>query len=615
MNTPDNESDLFDFAVSRRRPKTPDEQLLRELHGALGETPLPRDLHSLSGYRKEPPMTTLTLHPSRHAQPWQLHRFITIAAALAIVLGTIGYGLRNNERPETPLAPQVPGLAMQSPTVTESCLDTDTPLMFFGDGFPIDHPALLITSDGTLKLRCSASSEPIVLDTNVGWVDSTAVAGTIVIYKALDEHGGNTDTPAVSTSLMNLQTGGQIDLGITPDGAIFRQAIHSPWYVAPSSDDPGAIVVVDLRTLDSHTILASDSDSTATGAIVTSNEEGSITAIALVTRDSLSGGGGFVVGRDSEQPEVLILHDTFEPDAWMPLTSPAGPVDDLLFSPNGKHLALEVVDGLNTYGIKRAIQYIVIDPNTGDTVASSDVATDFPISSSSWGLDSSRFIYISGTDLYVLEPDTSAEPRLVTSANGGMEYLVLTPDPDIVIVNVRTPRQEPIATTNRISLVSGEMDLIGAAMPVPYYPSQKRTPIISTFDGTTARFMDAATGETIAEAVYPNDIEAEATPTSTYPTVNLFVQSPVFTGIDTDDMQIWVWGDDLQVQSLPAPSEPEDQFRYAATTTADGRFIILQNYRFYAVDGTPIDPSSTGPVEVIYILDTQAEEPAWIPAN
>lgn len=618
MTKPNTENDLFEFAASRRAARTPDEQLLRELHCALGMQSPPTSLLRPSASKssgKDNEMNAIAMQPVPPAPAWQPSRWLTIAAAMAIVLSMIGYGIWNiggSQRPETPLAPYNPGLAMQSPAVGEECF-TRAPLILEGNSFPVDVATVIVNDEGYLLLRCSAANEPVLLDKDVVLATNTGVPETILVYKLAADQPEDAEYPVAAVSLLNLRTGNRIELPASPEGALFSQQVNGPWYVAPSADNPGAIDVIDLRTLERHTILDADSASPATGAIATSSVDGSITAIGLITQDSLSGGGGFLVGRTSDQPEVLILHDTWDQGIWIPVDSPDDPVDDLLMSPDGTYLALEVVDGVNSYGIKRVLQYLIMEPNSGEELASTEVERDYSISSKAWSLDSASFIYASGTALKVLEPGVSSQPRTVLEGVGGVEMITLTSDPNLVLVDLRTPSQEPIATTNRVNLATGEIEVLGEQSLRPYFPITKRTPMIVVEDGSTIRYLDSATSMELATSIVPSTSEATPAPPEDSGTVGIIESSPAFTGFGTDNPQFWIWGDDLVMRSIPAPDFPDNMGDHVFYSTDDSRFILVESSTFATVVTDSETVAQYGPPKSLYILDTEAPEPVWIP--
>ncbi|MCA9835016.1 MAG: hypothetical protein KC435_13770 [Thermomicrobiales bacterium] len=557
-------------------------------------------------------MNAITVHTLPQPRIWRPSRWLTIAATFAVVLSMVGYGIwdaNRNQAPETPLAPYNPGLAMQSPPASEGCFAQGQPLMLYANSFPVDATTLIISDSGQLILRCVGNPQTYLIDSAVLFVTPTNNPATIIVATQDADQSQNDLNVAYEEYLVNLETGDRLELVPGSQSARITQAEHGPWYVAQTKDVPGVLVVVDLRTLETHPILPDRTNDESAWAVATSNADGSLTAIVIL--DS------FRISRDPNQvgaSDMLVIGDSFDDGTWVPLDETDGLINSIAMSPNGMYVALEILGDTDGPAEPIVEQITIIETHTGEIAIKGAGQEPFRITSAGWTTDSARFVYTSGSMIGALAPEDPSSASSAVETSGTVTMLAFTSDPNIMLADVRTPSTEPIAGIYRLTLDTGTWELLGQSDGFMGFQTTRSTaPVIIVENGLDYSWQNAATGEVLSAYSYASLAEATPPAETGIAHVTMLIGSPAFMGIDTDHLEIVYWGNDFQVRVIAAPNEPMDAYRHSSEVAGNGRFIVLYNYPAQLWDGQTSPVPHEGAPKSVYILDTEAEEPIWIP--
>ncbi|MCO5217620.1 MAG: hypothetical protein M9909_02095 [Thermomicrobiales bacterium] len=505
------------------------------------------------------------------------------------------------QRGEQQVAPEA------TPVTTQATCDlsADFPLILYANDFPVDATTLILNDDGDLVFRCAGSTVTTVIATNVVAVSQTGLPSTIAVSTANEQSWESINGIPASSTLTNLQTGDRVDMGVGSLSMQRQQAHSGPWHLMTADNDSLTPVVVDLRTLQTYPLQSQAPEEPALITMATSSNDGDITAIVtLRDKYSMSLRSSDIVD-ESAPLEILIVGQTWDDHTTFSIDDIGGRASGISMSPDGKYLTIEVLDSIGIDGNNEPTQLLVIDTSTGEIVARTDANENSAITDPVWTADSSRVVYLNGTSLMVLEPGVATSPREVFTGESSLSILTLTTDPNVVLVLVGTT--DDGATYHRVHLHTGTSELLGEQgweVGIPGF--ERYSPIISLSNGETITWQNSATGENLAESTLTVTPEAY----SGLNAVNLYFESPILAGAISDASTIWVWADDLEIRAVEAPESPVEIANLPVETTPDGRYIIVsETPQGLRLNEEPILPKT------LYIMDTMAEKPEWIPVQ
>lgn len=421
----DPESTLFDFAAANRLPTNTEEDIVNELHLALGSTGVPLRLRQMP-----------TPAP---AKPWQ--RFGSIAAALALMLAlAVGGFVTTQQRGETPPAdipPVVLGLAGQTPDSatpmahTTCAFSGDIPLFAGIDESPIDGPSVILSLDQHLTLVCDG--EETILAEGVMMATPSQTPYVLQAFTA------------EATHLINIATGEQLTIPHDLDRS--QQSIGitmiGNWALLPSSQDPQAASVYDLRTFKEYPLETGD------GPVL-------MEAISSVGVSADNGIFALAISSATEGPnqvvEGIITLDIAGKVQHLDLDL-AGEPRQLAVSPDGKTVAISTQYGSPLSG---TITVSVFDMANGTLLSSWDTDEIGSINDLTWLNDGSALVFTDRDTLWQLEPPYSERTELFSSDQ--VSGLVLTRDSDVIAISHVEPSDSGpfLPLTTIINLASGE---------------------------------------------------------------------------------------------------------------------------------------------------------------
>lgn len=594
--TSDPESRLFDFAGSNRNPETEDEHMVTELHAALGFDNVPLRL-------RKPPV----------AQPTRSWRhYFPAAAAVVLVIALLGASFstllpdRDDGDHFASVPPVVLGVASPDKmSANETCSFEHHPLILQANEFPIDDLTVIYTDSGELKLHCPASGEDQTLANDVVTVEPTGAPETLLIgVRAPDRP----EYEPANLALLNLRSGSMIELEKPRTDQTFTQSPFSPWYVSSLSADTNDLQVTDLRNMESY-VLETPSwveDTSNPSGHVTSSEDGSVSAIVRSTSLGYSSDRGQLIGENESTPQLLIIRDDFETAEWIDIADIEDPITTATMSPDGKFIALGLDRNTSDDYLGGVNQYIVVETASGDEIGRTESDGLFRVSSAQWSLDSDNFIYTIGDELGVINSVAGDGNRVLLQDDGAVNNLMLTPDPNIVLVDISSVQSDSVLALYRVDITAGEAELIGQSGPREFFNAPTmRTPIIGLYSESEATLIDSATGQVLDSWAYER---VGATPTiSEEMAIASPLQSLPFSIHELDGgISLWIWNYDLEPKHIVVPSLPSDISRYQLRLADGGQYIYIQELQ------EPIDFDNP---MITYILDTASNDPEWIPVE
>lgn len=496
-------------------------------------------------------------------------------------------------------------VAPQTTPITTCDLSADFPLVLYANSFPVEATTLILNDEGELLLRCAGGDDSTVIATDVVAVTKTGLPSTIVISTRDENSMEVVNGVPASSQLVNLTTGERLDIGVGSLSMRLQQAQHELWYLATSDDDSLTPIVVNLQTLESHPLPSNGLDTSSLIAMATASDDGSVTAVATLRDKSSLNLRSVDVVDESTPLEILIIGQTWEDQTRFTIDDIGGRASGISMSPNGRYLTIEVLDSIGFNGNNQPTQLVIIDTSTGDIVAQTDVDTDAVITEPVWTSDSSAFLYLSDNHLMALEPAASSSPREVFASELALSNLALTSDPNVVLVMDGVSGNG--ATYHRVQIDTGMSELLGQqGWEVGLLYFHRQVPIISLSNGSTITWQDSGTGQVLEQSSLTSTPETESETDS----VDLYIDSPAYAGAISYSSTIWVWGDDLQVRAIDVPNTPSEIFGSLSETSPDGRYIVVSALpQGYVLNQDPILPKT------LYVMDTLAEEPVWIPVQ
>ena len=406
--TSDPESTLFDFAASNRVPTNEEEEIVTELHAALGTTSVPLRLR----------------RPPTPAPAPQCRRYMYAAMTFALVIAVASAGiLALRDQAGTPPPTEVPEvvLGLASPDSDESKADTVTcepgasiPIIQGVSTSPIDEVALLHTSDGDLILDCDGEQELLASD-----IDAVAPWAWPGVVSPWDGE---------SLTYLNIFTGDSYETEDhshlntqRPLGVITSRSTNR-LIIVPDSGSPTSAAILDLATMEAQPLRDSQGNSISLANIpaATSNYQGDCMVLAYSihnTRLNSDYLGGFVVvDADGQTQTVNSL------SLQMP------PPREVATSPECDQIASVSYQGQQMEGITT----ISIQNVTDETSISIPLETPDMLTNLLWLKDGEGIIFGAGENLMLWEaPFDSTEPATLHEGIV-IDDISLTRDPDVV---------------------------------------------------------------------------------------------------------------------------------------------------------------------------------------
>lgn len=408
--THDPESTLFDFAASNRAATNEEEELMTELHAALGMSKVPIRL-------MRPPIV-------KQAPDWRKYFYMAVAALLVIAIIGSSISLlapdQNDQDHVASVPPVVLGLASPDATTIGSdiCeLGASIPVISGTSTSPVGGPALLLTPDGDLVLDCAG--EQNMLASGIESVTPWAYPGVVGIYDGemlsyLNIITGDSYTPEDMTHLNALEPIRVITMRTT-----------TRLMIVPATGSPTDAAVLDFATLEETPLTDHNGNSIplANIPVATSNYQGDCMVVAYSNhqaRQNTSYLGGYVVipaegsARSYQSPDIQ-----------------AATPRELATSPNCDQVASATFQGEQQAGTT-TITIQTLNAGAGSVTApmeTPDLSTHI-----TWLKSGTGIVYASGESLMLWElPFDDSEP--VQLAEGiVVDSISLTRDPNIVSV-------------------------------------------------------------------------------------------------------------------------------------------------------------------------------------
>lgn len=526
--TNDPASRLFDFAGSNRHAETEDEQMVAELHAALGIENAPWRL-------RRPPV-------ARRSKSWW--RYFPPAAAALLVIALLGASFSaigpNDENRFASVPPVV--LGVQSPAAQSCTLDGDVPL-FSGIGeSPIDAPSVILTREHELRLVCNG--EETVLAEAIKHVTATQTPYVIQAY-----------TDSNEILILNIRTGDRIT--IKQPQPLPQQQISimnmGRWLLERSTDDATMASIYDLETFTETPVIAGNERAAFDSVSATMFSADGDSMLLIVEN-------GFFFATAGEEPRFL----------------PANLEDvprQIAVSMSGDHFAISSYSYREGPGYHRTT-ISLYDAETGKVLGDWSLDTGDRHIDLAFTNDGSGLLFTDQTALYEVSVESpEKEPNALLEADG-VGGLLLTRDANIVLISHIGDDNNgvPVSVSSRINLESGDVTAIDGHDSWTGSPlaSMRTTLVIAppaTFaipETQTMQVVDAVTGEAIGEIEYERD------PDSSFGSSTFGVDGNItILAYGTDS--IWRLVDDEGNPAvIPVPAVPVDAEALTVRISPDG---------------------------------------------
>lgn len=457
-----------------------------------------------------------------------------IALALLIVLAGVGvwrglggFGSSGNGGDEPT---RIPGVAMQPATpetetapeaatpapITACDLSGDIPIIpdLAEDESPVTTTSLYVVRydpgldyRGDLRLGCEGQ-ESVTLAENVISVWQGPWAGTVAISTLPPD---TDDLAEQQTSYVNFVTGKSVTFG-TPasESQVSMNAQDgSPWVIGASQDDPDALAIADLRTMETRPLNEAMGFSLRSGTSVMVSTPADDGTIAVgVAEGNYSG----KLKTAADAPgNLLLLGSSFGDTRWLTVPDTLRGIGAITLSPDGQYAAVVAQGGGEQ--ISEAYSYAVVSTIDGTVIGQSAAIPRMDNPFVTWIQDGTAVAYLAGNELQTISVDGAGEPETIFRANQQLMRLQTTRDPNVAVaitredhgsdadpnstdvdmvyaINVRTGEVREFAGMD----ASGEIGWISDAGALVLYQWDDAYP-----DTMTYQVLDPVTGDQIGE--------------------------------------------------------------------------------------------------------------------
>lgn len=603
-------------------PQTDLESTFLHIQGTLRQTSaeadaMPADLRhqtwtrvlESSAYRHHRPMRLgLSTPPRRPVVSWI--NLATLALAAAFILASVnmwstydGFDLFGEDVERGPVPTHDLAVAPTTPeataAVSRACDFQSSIPIFIADEPPIDGPALYLSDNGDLRLRCSTTETGTLLEDDVRSVETYPYPN----FVKLSVGSGPNPPP----TLLNIATGEHVTLDLT---GFTRYLGHPDWSqrfkVVPDQTDPGSWAIYDLETM-RHVSLMDIG-----GVAFPTSDQMSVSMPATGTTMAFASGGydsessAFVERLPGADGDILVVQEDLATSHWISLPADFPPVTNFTISPDGSLLTIlsrPIMGNTATIGL--------IDTATGAeltrTASYEAVPGDFTMQ---WIEGEQEIVYAVGGTLYRLQGTANASPEVLYEAEHKVSLVAQMAIPHVVHLAEDTEDEGLQSliifdtSTDEATRVEGKFRHSGFASPLPMVTplAPLKTQLIAA-DGTrTWELNHPVTGQPLISAEgLPNATpEADIGYFMYYPPVTTASEAPVSIVLtDTNELLI------VNLELAPAVTRTialpdgvgRNNFR-AAQLSPDGRSFTISAYE--------------DDIDVWYLLDLTDAQSAWV---
>ncbi len=576
--TTDRESRLFEFANSKRPPTDEEEQIVTDMHAALGMNQVPIRL----------------MHPPAVKTAPRWNRYVLAVAALLMVfaLGRASFMALQSDPGGVPtdVPPVVLGLASQAPATPaeESCdFSGDVPIFSAANQPPLDGTIVIVTLDKQLKLVCA--DQETILAENVLVAIGTGTPG---VLRAMTSD---------SVLLVNIVTKDLLAVPYGPDQSIETISINlwGPWAMLPSTDTNDAMSLYNLNTFGEIPIKAGDrrvKKDEIGGLAVTFDDQTLSVAISMPS----SG--------DAVELDGIFIANTGGTTNFVEVDVPGNP-RQLVISPDGSTLAMSSYQGDRNSG---ELRISVIESSSGTVLKTIEVGEFDRFIDLVWLNEGKTLLYSDQNALYKIEFPT-LEPQIVFEGDQ-IQGLVLTEDSHTVAISHAEEAASGVfhPKTTIINLTSGnEILLDGHEMFAGSSMATERTTLLLVtsleWDPKTDRTAyNAVTGEKLGSIDVPesdpNGFSYSSWGNDRNITVLAFSPDSIWNLIDSD-------GNADLVKVTPPPMEGESVTAVSVAVAPDG-YMALETFEPYGNWILPPSSEEWIPVELAAPADSQGVIPS-----
>lgn len=476
------ESQLFDFAGSKRKPETEDEKMVTDIHAALGFDTVPLRL-------RKPP----AVQPSRS---WG--QYFPVAAAVLLVISLLGAsfstlapdGKDGDQFASVP--PVVLGVA--SPVASACDFTGDVPFFSGANESPIDGPTVLLTQDENLVLACDGDNKVLL-----GGVKVAGPTMTPHVMIAITENANH---------LLNVVTGAQIEI---PNGGpqaqtSIGQQLVGPWVLSSSIADISTTSLYELTSMTEIPVVTTNGESVIIADLESAVVSSRMDRIAIAIPDDPDSMNatltGFFITNLTGESRFLAVDS-------MPMPR------QIAISPDGLTIATSSYEGTTTRGTTKIT---IINAEDGAVEQSWEFPTRNQSSELTWLHDGSMLILTDGTKLLGITPESSREGIRVFATADMMQGIFLTSDDKVVAIS---QSETDVSTTpdTRTLFVNVESGTITSQPGSDPWSSPNFSPTRTTLilaqpkitrggDNPNLLVVDAATGEKLGEIDIDLSIES-----------------------------------------------------------------------------------------------------------
>lgn len=279
---------------------------------------------------------------------------------------------------------------------------------------------------GDLKLGCAGQpSVTLAKDVVSAWPGPWPAIVTVTILPqglpASDE-----SLAMANTAYVNIITGESITFGSSMNAPY--SVPGSPWVFGPLAEEPTAMAVADLRTMDTRPLaeVGGANFPPNAGMIMSEPAEDGTVAVMFAGVPSYSAPG-----------KLLLLGDSFADARWITLPEPFTSVSEVSLSPNGTY-AVVTSSADNAQGAL-SHRYGLIDITNDSVIAVFPEITTIgePSTAWSWIRGGQALAYLDGSRLVTMLVEGNEPPQTVFEAPSPLVGLQTTRDPNIVVVVTR----------------------------------------------------------------------------------------------------------------------------------------------------------------------------------
>jgi hypothetical protein len=303
--------------------------------------------------------------------------------------------------------------------------------------YTVRHDRGLAEARSDLMIGCEGE-DSAVLATDVIDVWAGPWPGTVSIA-TLPE---GTEDPALQhTGYVDFVTGRSVSFAPwSNESAVFSggNVDRTPWRFGPMKGDPGAVLIADLRTMESQSLSELSGGTLPENAMLVQSppaDDGSMVLGFAHPHSENVRGGELMAGTDLPG-DLLVLGSSFDDVTWISLPESLSGIQSMWLSPHGTHVAVATMR-TDEDGIKDSYDYAIVDLTDGALIAQSEPIPYMDNPFVAWVQDGTAIAFTAKSTVLLLSVDGGGQARTVFEAEQQLMTLNTTWNDNVVTVTMR----------------------------------------------------------------------------------------------------------------------------------------------------------------------------------